>query len=373
MDEDGRELLERRLADRVETRVRPRIFGFYAALGSLVLGVLGFFGYNVVAGLEGAARDSARGYAEQYAREVVAPIVEQARGAARQAGDEAQRIAARIDALDDFQSRREAALIDGEHRVERNQARVNQLAQEIEQRLEEIVARLAETQQQVQNAQETMQATQEAMRATESELAVQQARLRDVAGVGSFGELAETLAGLSGQVKLLAQELREVREWTGGPDAEMPLADARQIETIQRIATAQAQAAYEAKPGGDSLAGAGAGSEGIGGGDTAANTVYFQFAEAPREVVEEISDRLRPLGFEVPGEERIKTAAGLHEVRFFFEEDRPRAEALAEATNAILRDSGYRAEVGVRDLIGFAGQKPRPGTLELWLEPAPAG
>ncbi len=86
-------------------------------------------------------------------------------------------------------------------------------------------------------------------------------------------------------------------------------------------------------------------------------------------MAESISAGLAPLGFEVPGEERIKTAAGLHEVRYFFDGDGPRARQLAEATNDILRRQGYRAEVTVRDLTGFTGQKPRPGTLELWLEP----
>ncbi len=89
----------------------------------------------------------------------------------------------------------------------------------------------------------------------------------------------------------------------------------------------------------------------------------------PREVAEDISAQLAPLGFEVPGEERIKTAAGMHEVRYFFEGDGARAGQLADATNDILRRQGYRAEVRVRDLTDFPGQKPRPGTLELWLEP----
>ena len=56
-------------------------------------------------------------------------------------------------------------------------------------------------------------------------------------------------------------------------------------------------------------------------------------------------------GFAVPGEEQLKTAAGLQEVRYFFAEDAGRAAALAQATNAILRDMGYSAAVEVRDRV----------------------
>ena len=86
MDEDTRELLERRLAERVEARVRGRLFAFYAAVGSIVLGVIGFFGYNIVTGLE----DRAQG----YARSAVAPAVE----AANTAADEARARGRELDA-----------------------------------------------------------------------------------------------------------------------------------------------------------------------------------------------------------------------------------------------------------------------------------
>lgn len=88
-------------------------------------------------------------------------------------------------------------------------------------------------------------------------------------------------------------------------------------------------------------------------------------------MAEGISIRLKPLGFDVPGEERIATAAGKHEVRYFFTSDGNRAKTLAEATNIILRETGYRAEVQATDFSNFSGQKPRLGTLELWLEPVP--
>jgi len=40
--------------------------------------------------------------------------------------------------------------------------------------------------------------------------------------------------------------------------------------------------------------------------------------------------------------------------------------------NQVLVDSGYRGDVVGKDLTGYTDAKPRPGTLELWLEPVPA-
>ncbi len=227
MDEDTLELFERRLAERVEARVRGRLFAYYTAVGTVILAVIGFFGYNIVTGLESRAQ----GYAES----AVAPSVEAANAAADEARARAAEIAARLDALEDFQSRREAALLEGERQVQRNQSRVKELADEIERRLQDIVTRLQETQVQVQ-------ATRDQLQDAQSELSAQQARVRETAGIGNFAELAANLAELSHQVALLDEQLREIRTRTAGLQGyEAPLADAGRIETIQRLATAQAQ------------------------------------------------------------------------------------------------------------------------------------
>ena len=72
-------------------------------------------------------------------------------------------------------------------------------------------------------------------------------------------------------------------------------------------------------------------------------------------------------------EERTEKAAGLHEVRYFFPGDAERADRLAEDVNRVLGRAGYRMGVTARGLTGYGGAKPRQGTLELWLEPVPAG
>ena len=81
------------------------------------------------------------------------------------------------------------------------------------------------------------------------------------------------------------------------------------------------------------------------------------------------SDQLAALGYIMPGEERLGSAAGLKEVRYFHEEDKERALGLIRDLNQILLDSGYVAQVTEMPLTNFKGAKPRLGTLELWLEP----
>lgn len=338
MDQDQLELIERRLAERVEARVRERLFKFYAALGGIALAVISFFGYNLVTGLEDQAR--------RFAESAVGPSVEAADIAAAAARDKAAEAGARLEAFADFQKRREESLFESERQAELNQARIDRIGDEIEGQLGQIGATLQDTRAQV-----------EAL----------SARAKEVAGIGNVAELAASLAGLTSQVALLDEQLREIRARTEGEQGyETPLADAGAIETIQRVATEQAQIGF----GGDSWGGNNSSGD-DGTGET--NTVYFQFTGVPRETARALSEQLLALGYIVPGEERLATAMGLHEVRYFFADDRARAEGLVQALNVILRERGYRAEMELRDLTEFRGQKPRPGTLELWLEPVPTG
>ena len=104
----------------------------------------------------------------------------------------------------------------------------------------------------------------------------------------------------------------------------------------------------------------------------ALTTVYFQFAGVKRGVAEAISDQLKDAGYKMPGEERTANAAGKHEVRYFFAEDEARATRLVTDLNRGLDDAGYKANVVAIDSTGFKAAKPRPGTIELWLEPVRA-
>lgn len=85
-------------------------------------------------------------------------------------------------------------------------------------------------------------------------------------------------------------------------------------------------------------------------------------------MVEEISNNLRDGNFDIPGEERIATAANKSEVRYFFKEDMEQAKLFAAEVNDVLRAMDLQANVKAR-LVQLAKGSPRRGVLELWLEP----
>jgi hypothetical protein len=97
------------------------------------------------------------------------------------------------------------------------------------------------------------------------------------------------------------------------------------------------------------------------------STVYMQFAQLTRENAKAISAQLLDAGWKVPGEERLDSAAGLHEIRCYYEEDCSAAERLKADTEAALTRLGFSPqEIAIRKLLTYT-PKPRQGVLEIWL------
>jgi DNA/RNA endonuclease G (NUC1) len=71
----------------------------------------------------------------------------------------------------------------------------------------------------------------------------------------------------------------------------------------------------------------------------AGRTIYLQFAGMVREDVKSIAERLKPLGWLIPGEERTGAAAGYNEIRYGDDDDRRAAELLAADLRALGRSS----------------------------------
>lgn len=97
--------------------------------------------------------------------------------------------------------------------------------------------------------------------------------------------------------------------------------------------------------------------------------VYVHFAGAlDRAEVTKVTQELAGLGWRMQdgarGGDRIGTAAGLNEVRYFREADREAAEQLA-ATYSALATWTTGAPMKVRDL-SKAGLRTAPGLLEIW-------
>ena len=103
----------------------------------------------------------------------------------------------------------------------------------------------------------------------------------------------------------------------------------------------------------------------------ACSNVYLQFTGEPA-VAEAFRGRLVALGYTVPKPEQLRSAQGLAEVRFFYDEDRIAAEQLAKTVEALGATLGglQGRKIGVNDRSDGRMPKPPMGTLELWLDPS---
>ena len=71
-------------------------------------------------------------------------------------------------------------------------------------------------------------------------------------------------------------------------------------------------------------------------------TVYFQYTAAPKVTApaQALTQKLRALGYKLPGEERVEAAQGKREVRYFYPQDKDDAEKLAQDTTNALPNLG---------------------------------
>ena len=70
-------------------------------------------------------------------------------------------------------------------------------------------------------------------------------------------------------------------------------------------------------------------------------TVYFQYTAAPKVTApaQALSQKLKAIGYKLPGEERVEAAQGKREVRYFYPQDKDDAEKLAQDTTKRCRIS----------------------------------
>ena len=101
-------------------------------------------------------------------------------------------------------------------------------------------------------------------------------------------------------------------------------------------------------------------------------TVYFQYTAAPNVTApaQALSQKLKAIGYKLPGEERVEAAQGRREVRYFYASDKDDAEKLAQNTTKALADLGLpdKPAVTTRSMLDFYGKKNASGVLELWLD-----
>jgi uncharacterized phage infection (PIP) family protein YhgE len=309
LDDDRLELLERQLAERVTERVRPALFRLYATVGLAVIGALGFVGWDLVSDIKAEIKTE---ITDSIDEEVTAKRSE---------------IAERVTEAR-FMAKRAGKVIE---RVEKQ---------------------LEDFQPQADNLDETIERVK-ALNVTSQDLTAIYAQ--------ELTPLVANVDSLSRQLRVLAEQVNQLNliATAGGLSTKaLPEASPQQRSAaIQSVITnskeAELQMAQARKK----------------------TTVFFQFAGGRREQAKELSAALKANGYNISGEDREGDAARKHEVRYFHDEDQETARRLAEDTTQALRKLAYlerqMPDVVAKSFESYAGKKPRPGVLELWLEIPP--
>lgn len=311
IDQDELELLERRMAERIENRVRGRLFVIYGTIGAGILATFTYFGYDIIKSIKpsliAAATDSTK--------VAIQPVLDEATSAADDAVKLALRSEAELHAMENF--RRDAQL-----RLNSTLDKVNEVTDNIESSLKEITENL-------DSAGKDVEAYRQ--RSTDLFLSV---------------NYEDTIKEIAKNVDMLTVAVASLKTDTSS-------AALQNIDVSNSKATLEAVMDRSPAP-----------------LPEARTTVYFQFAGVTRELAEEISRNLDDSSFHFPGEERVAAAANKSEVRYFFEEDMDQAILLAKRANEVLESMALEANVSAR-FVQLAKGSPRRGILELWLEPKP--
>lgn len=311
LDEDRLELLERRLADRVTERVRSDLFSWYAAIGTAVITVCGILGVNVVLSIRTEIKSEIK---QEFEQELQV-------------------------------KRDEVRELISETRLKAKEAKVI---------IEQVQRELRAFRPQAEGLNDNIQ-----------KVKILDDKIQKLDKISTSLDIASQRQPLDSSVKSLQRQLIEL---------------AIQVDKLNTIVTVSVQ-----KPGGESAQAAQQRKAAIQSVISATQkaeqslakkrertTVFFQFAGGKREQAEALSEALKKADYIVPGEEREGGAAGKHQVRYFYTQDRVAAESLAQDATRALRNLGYSISqvpnIEAKPFVSYSGKKPSQGTVELWLE-----
>jgi hypothetical protein len=303
IDENLLELLENRISKKVAENVEKGLRWRYGLVAAAIVGIIGFFGWSVKTSIDAQIGLIASTAKENLDKEI-----------------------------DDLQKEAEDTIKDARISLgvtTDQQRRTNALMDQIEKSLGEF-----------QNKLQILEPLAEKVQNLEAQRRDIEVRL-EAAGLGVI-----TLQGTAQKLTELASQVEKLSEIIS-----MQAPEATQItSSVQTIIEKSQETAEAAKKAAERT------------------TVFLQFSGPPRSQAQAISQSLSNRGYAIPGEDRQEMAGGLREVRYFHEADRPAAERLVTDTETVLAELGYgELKVKPQPLTTWAGKKPRPGVLELWL------
>lgn len=303
----------------VKAKVEADLFRYYRNLGSIILAVLAsvgvFIGWPAVQRMVGG----------EIARQVERPVA-QARNTAERANDIAENALARL---------------------EERQKSLQESIGRADSKFEIMHARYGKTSADLDSIDEAIKEIRKIVDFVKIQIPAQQS----ADGGTAKSETESLIKELVGQTNLLAEQ---VANFSRNEAEKGKLAEIN--EKLTEISLKQVNATDAAQTP-DSL--------------RANSIVYVQFAGGQREKAVSMSAALKEKGWTVPGEERIATAAGKHEVRFFRASDAGAAKLLADEANAAIAAAGFRTTQPVTARQVNLSSLPAPGILEIWLEIPP--
>ena len=328
MDSNELELTRRRLEDEVRAKVESSLFRYYRNLGSAIIAALAAVGFFV--GWPALKSQIDREVQSQISKQVSEPVRK-----ANEAAEQARTSAAEADKV--------ANVILG--RLEERQASLREAIGHVNARYDEAAVNLGTTKSRLAAINDQVADLEEAIR-----------YFRDLAKRDPVGRLEiESLKESIAKVAASAGELAKVIGSGGSTADNAGLIDTTQ-EQLNQVVTDQTQAI-------DAIDNA------TTNDPRGASTVFVQFAGGAREDIKSVTAVLRQQGWNVPGEERIASAAGKREIRYFHEGDRLAASLLRDDLNSALQSVGFSAleirEVGDPTVVA---KMPAKGILEIWVQ-----
>ncbi|WP_225767176.1 hypothetical protein [Inquilinus sp. Marseille-Q2685] len=327
IDRDTLVYLRQNIENEIKQNLESRLFKLYTIIGAAFLGGVGIIGFP---------------WAVSYIDDKIQNAVEQRVAETKAVTDQARQIAesARRDvdkALTEIDVKRAALAADLEDIQAKSSGaaeRLGTLRGEMQARSEEMAAQLDQVKQRLDEARDQAQALSDRLRTA-------------IPDAGVVASLAHDLNVVVEQVKQLDLTVKTIAQQSGSqPMTVDEESRAVQLSTLQQSTGENAAKVQEA---------------------ASTQTVYLQFARLSRDSAKAVSAQLQARGWRIPGEERIDSAAGLSEIRCYYEEDCERAKALETDTEAALAQLGYGdIAVTIRPLLSYS-PKPRLGILEIWL------
>ena len=327
MDANELELTRRRLEDQVREKVEGSLFRYYRNLGSAILAALAAVGFFV--GWPALRSQIDNEVQKQISTQVTEPVKK-----ANEAADQARKSASDADKV------------------------ANETLARLEERQEQLREQIGGINRRYEDAAILLGTTKSRLAALDGDLAGLESAIgyfnelakRDPVGRLEIDSLKETIAKVAANAAELAKLLG-----ANSLVVDNTVIDATQ-EQLQQVVADQTQAidandyATQNNPRG-------------------ASTVFVQFAGGAREDIKAVTDVLKKQGWSVPGEERIGTAAGKREIRYFHDSDKTAAGLLREDLNFALQSAGFDTvrieEIG--DAMTVA-KMPAKGVLEVWVQ-----